>query len=1644
MFSSAEKTNHHTTAIQQKAVGTSFFRKAGEESFFGDKANPSFFNPVIQTKLSVSSPDDPQEKEADAVADRVMRMADPAPVTSNEKKEELHRSEEDTGITYEGETSNQTIQCREEADGEIDRKEEKEDEKVHKKPIANSVAIQAKEDTEEKIHPKLCRKIDRSAALNDPTVEGEEGSMGSDNIDRKAISLYHSDIIQRSGRGPPQDSMQFGQSLASSKGGGSALPDNTRQFMESRFNADFNGVKIHTGSTAETLSNTIHAQAFTHGNDIYFNSSKYSPNTADGGSLLAHELTHTIQQGASNNNTPTQNSNTAVAAKSTLQRQPANPSPPPIKSAATRSKPHDEMPAQIKPPVSGRPKSLRDFRKEVFSIDRKEEPVVEDNPKSANEETSIQPKTEMSHLSVDANGNLHHTSSAPATLPTNILLAREEIKDNKNEDEDRMESSMQPALQKKAWSGLQRTGKIETVTAKTISDTYSVQSQKEYHDSSLNYETDAATSVMSNEKDRGPPEVSLKSKAGEAHIQRSWLGDAWDAVSGFVGEAAEVIARGLDAAKEWILRRIRTFVQNIPGYNILALILQHDPITHEPVERSGRNILLAGLQLIPGGSLFQQVLERVDAINEAGAWIDARMSDLLSMVSSIGNRFTEFMDHLSITDIGNPEAVLDRVAELFRGIFNDVTGFMGRAAVDFLEMIKRIMLRLIVDFVRTRIPRLYPLLCVALGHDPVTGEDVPRNGHTILYATLDATDSGREQRRQMEETGTFDRVAAWIDRGIAVFSTAYVQLRQAFTNLWSYVTIENLFSPIETFTRIYNDFAAPVALVGNFLSDLAMEIVRLIKEALKRRLRDYARTVRGYFLVSVIIGSDPFTGEVVPRTIPNIIHGFMSLMEGGEEQFRQMEESGAIARTTQRIDAAVARLNMTPGSIIQLFIDLWNSFGLQDLAHPIDAFMRIVNTFGEPIGRLIDFVIEIVKIVVHVILEIMNFPFDLINNIITRAMAAFERIKRDPIGFLKNLLRAIKQGFIQFFDHILTHLLNGLTGWLMSELRDANVPAPTDFSLRGIIGWVLQVLGISMEAIWAKLAAHPRIGPQRVARIRGMISSLEGIWTFIKDVQERGVAAIWDKIQEQLTNLWSTVLDAVKNWVMEKIITQVTVYLLGLLDPTGIMAVINSAISIYRAIQSFMRYLRQMLEIVNSFVNGVADIAEGNVATAATYLENTMGRAMPIVIGFLADQVGLGGVGRRIAEIIGRVREMVDRALTWLVNRAVDTGMNLLDRAMGAVRGSVGGGGTPRERLTNALRDGLAIVNRFAGRKIGALVLRPLLGVVKLRYGLTSLDVVPREGRWVVRGEINPIEEITSNAEIEEGPEGGQARTTIQQLFGIANGEIIMPQPKYAGTRLREILSQFEPALLSNDVEQIRGAIRLIRGRDMDYSVFQGAIYAPFIEDQSQAVQQLRAQLPGTEYFLSMERGGAMLGDEIILETQIPNRSIPRQESGDYRAQQLSDLRSSIAQIMQGKENDEITITISETSVSGGSTTNLIGELRRIISSGRYPSLKYKVLVLQQTATGLEETATGTILRKVGKANKIQVVIASTPYILGEDVNYQVARNNDNSTAPIIVFKGTEETLIAYKITPIEGSTARDVIIDLVDGRYRGRLRGIL
>lgn len=98
------------------------------------------------------------------------------------------------------------------------------------------------------------------------------------------------------GGGPINDEIET--SIQSARGGGQPLADKVRQPMESAFGADFSGIKVHTGSQSDSLNQSVQARAFTTGQDIFFRSGEYNPGSSAGQELLAHELTHTVQQGA--------------------------------------------------------------------------------------------------------------------------------------------------------------------------------------------------------------------------------------------------------------------------------------------------------------------------------------------------------------------------------------------------------------------------------------------------------------------------------------------------------------------------------------------------------------------------------------------------------------------------------------------------------------------------------------------------------------------------------------------------------------------------------------------------------------------------------------------------------------------------------------------------------------------------------------------------------------------------------------------------------------------------------------------------------------------------------------------------------------------------------------------------------------------------------------------------------------------------------------------------------------------------------------------------------------------------------------------------------------------------------------------------
>jgi Domain of unknown function (DUF4157) len=117
-------------------------------------------------------------------------------------------------------------------------------------------------------------------------------------VQRRPLAASVTPFIQAKGAEGGTAGDILTQQINATRGSGSSMDRPTQSFMESRFGTDFSNVKIHTGDYAVQMSRELNAQAFTVGSDIYFSSGKYNPSSDSGKHLLAHELTHTVQQGA--------------------------------------------------------------------------------------------------------------------------------------------------------------------------------------------------------------------------------------------------------------------------------------------------------------------------------------------------------------------------------------------------------------------------------------------------------------------------------------------------------------------------------------------------------------------------------------------------------------------------------------------------------------------------------------------------------------------------------------------------------------------------------------------------------------------------------------------------------------------------------------------------------------------------------------------------------------------------------------------------------------------------------------------------------------------------------------------------------------------------------------------------------------------------------------------------------------------------------------------------------------------------------------------------------------------------------------------------------------------------------------------------
>lgn len=402
---------------------------------------------------------------------------------------------------------------------------------------------------------------------------------------------------------------------------------------------------------------------------------------------------------------------------------------------------------------------------------------------------------------------------------------------------------------------------------------------------------------------------------------------------------------------------------------------------------------------------------------------------------------------------------------------------------------------------------------------------------------------------------------------------------------------------------------------------------------------------------------------------------------------------------------------------------------------------------------------------------LMEFK-DKLMAVLRKGAETIDLILDNPGGFLSNLLAAIKGGFSAFAGNILGHLKRGFVKWLFGAMAGTGVEIPSDLSLPSILKLVLGVLGITYDRMRAK--AVKLLGPTAVA----VIEKLAG---YLMTLIGGGPAALWEQIKGDLGNLKDMVIGAIQDWVISTIVKKAVAKVVSMFNPVG--AIIQAILMIVNVVMFVIERAAQIMEFVESVVNSIHAIATGAIGGAISKVEQALGNMVPILIGFLAALIGLGGIGAKIKGFIQKVQAKVDQAIDKVLKKAVA----FVKKMFGKLGGSKEDKRTEQEKTRDKLA-GIAEAERLLQAKgyNEQKVVKKLPGIKK-KFKLLTLDLVVD----AKDDKTNTVHFTASASKVEKGkPKKVKVAAEMQKV--VLNNPFIAREKKATAKKLATTYVEFE------------------------------------------------------------------------------------------------------------------------------------------------------------------------------------------------------------------------------------------------------------
>ncbi|MET0234129.1 MAG: DUF4157 domain-containing protein [Kibdelosporangium sp.] len=572
--------------------------------------------------------------------------------------------------------------------------------------------------------------------------------------------------VGQSGLGGGAAPAGFTDRLGSAESG-RPIPAEPRQNLETAFGADLGDVRLHVGSQSGALAAEVSANAFTVNKDIYFGDGQFSPDSPSGYHLLAHEVTHTLQQGGG-----------GVSA-----------------SSATVSHPGDASERQAED-VAAR-----------ITQQRSAGPVTGAAPEVMRDATDLIPDFILDGV-----------KSAVSAVPGYDLLAgiigKDPITDRP------VQMSRTELIEKLLAYGPFGANVGQVLQAvDVLGDVYTLVTDG----LSANNLTMARI-----ERDIGTAwdEISVTSGIdGNAAIVRRYVDAILADVGGFVRSIVDQVIEKVRAVVAEVAEPHLQSPQVKPVWDLTRKVLHYDPLRGEDVNASTVEILGDFLRLIGKEEVLAQMTER-GTLQQTADWLDTQFATFASIKSDLLQLFADAWAAISPQNLPNLLTTLPPLAQRAYDLVGRIGAFATTVITKALELIKASLLGWLSQHAH-EMPG-FRLMTVMLRQNPFTGDEVPRTAANLIAGFITLLPNGEATYQQLAESGVIDQAAGRIESAMTRLNITTELITGTFLGIWNSMTLEDLLAPMAAFERVLQRFREPLERIIAFAGEVVQVIIELI------------------------------------------------------------------------------------------------------------------------------------------------------------------------------------------------------------------------------------------------------------------------------------------------------------------------------------------------------------------------------------------------------------------------------------------------------------------------------------------------------------------------------------------------------------------------------------------------------------------------------------------------------------------------------------------------------------------------------------------------------------------------------------------------------------------------------------------------